>query len=127
MHCTLEDISTEIPQRFSTEPSLISKDSSSESSSSSSHSTCSTASTHILRPWLPITYNKAALSCLHGRPQVRTLNNVSIPLPLSSDEESPTSSDSNEQESQIAEAEANSPHSLELSPTHSPDATAPIG
>ena len=88
----------------------MSKDSSSQSSSTSPHSTCCTASTHILRPRLPITYNEAALSCLHGRAQVKTLNNVSIPLPISSDEESPT-----------AEAKGNSVHSLELSPASSPD------
>ena len=49
------------------------------------HSTCSatsTVSTWVLRPRLPITYNEAALSQLHGRPQVRRLHNVSIPFPL---------------------------------------------
>ena len=47
---------------------------------------------------------------------MRTLHNVSIPLPLS-DEESPTSSNSDQQESLTAEAEAHShPSPEELSP-----------
>ena len=33
-------------------------------------------------PRLPITYNVASLMKLHGRPQIRTLNSVSIPLPF---------------------------------------------
>ena len=110
MHCTPEKISAESPCSVSTESSQMSKDSSSRSSNSFSHSTCSTASTHILRPRLHITYNKAALSCLYRRPPVKTLNNISIPHPISSDEESPT-----------AEAESLSPNSPELSPANSPD------
>ena len=39
----------------------------------------STASTHILWPRLPITYNEVALSHLTRSPQVKTHNKVSIP------------------------------------------------
>ena len=60
----------------------------SNSTSSSLDSRCSTVSTtsYTLRPRLPITYNKTPLSHLHGRPQVRTCNYLSIPLPLSNDD-----------------------------------------
>ena len=34
-----------------------------------------------LWPRLPITYNETALRCLNGRPQVWTLNSLSLPLP----------------------------------------------
>ena len=99
------------------EPTTASSDIASQSSSSNSDSphsavsVTSTASTQILQPRLPITYNEASLSCLHRRPQVRMLNTMSISLPLS-DEESPVSSDSNVQESPTAESEANSPWDL---------------
>ena len=46
----------------------------------------SLASDRSLRPRVPISYNETLLQCLHGRPQVKTLNNLSIPLPDSSDE-----------------------------------------
>ena len=52
----------------------------SDSKPSSLDSTCSTAS-YTLQPRLPITYNETALSCLQGKPQVRTLNFLCIPLP----------------------------------------------
>ena len=111
---------------------LTTSNSNSESSndSDSPHSTCSAASTtspRVLRPRLPITHNEAALSWLHGRPQVRTFHSMSIPLPFS-DEESPWSSDSSEQESPTVEAEANSPTSPEeLSPVSRPDDGLPQG
>ena len=121
---TLEMISVESPQ--STPDSVLTtSDSDSESSSDSNtpHSTCSavsSVSTWVLWPRLPITYNKAALSWLHGRPQMRTLYKLSIPLPLSDEEwPSPSSSDSDEQGSP-ANAEANSP--TKLSPTSTPEA-----
>ena len=65
----------------------------------------------VLRPNLPITYNEAALICLYRRPQVKTFNSVSIHPPLSSDEELPSGSNSDNQkeESPTAEAEADSP------------------
>ena len=47
----------------------------------------STASNRTLRPRIPISYNEILLKCLHGRPQIRTLNNLSIPIPDSSNEE----------------------------------------
>ena len=58
----------------------------SNSEPSSLDSTYSTAS-YTLWPRFPITYNETALSCLHGRLQVRTLSFMSIPLPMSSDDE----------------------------------------
>ena len=47
----------------------------------------STVSDRTLRPRIPISYNETLLQCLHGRPQIRTLNNLSIPLPDSSEED----------------------------------------
>ena len=37
-----------------------------------------------LRPCIPISYNETVLKCLHELPQIRTLNNISIPLPSDS-------------------------------------------
>ena len=86
---------------------------------SSPDSTCSTASTtsYTLRPRLPITCNETALSCLQGRPQVRTCNYQSTPLLLSSDDE--------EMESEAdasAEVEADSPCTQDESLTSRPRA-----
>ena len=47
----------------------------------------STASKRTVRPRIPISYNETLLQRLHGRPQIKTLNNLSIPLPDSSDED----------------------------------------
>ena len=47
----------------------------------------SIASDRSLRPRIPISYNVTLLQRLHRRPQVKTLNNLSIPLPDSSDED----------------------------------------
>ena len=44
-------------------------------------SIASTTSDRQLRPQVPIRYNETVLKCLHGQPQVRTFNNLSIPLP----------------------------------------------
>ena len=65
----------------------------------SPHSTFLMQSTRIFHPGLPITYNETALTRLHGRLQMMMLNYVSIPLPPSSDEESPTDSDDQLEES----------------------------
>ena len=105
---------------------LTTRDSDSESSSDSdsphsAFSAASTTSTGVLSPRLPIIYNEAVLNQLHRRPQVRTLHNMSIPLPMS-DEESPSSSYSDQQELP-AEAEANSP--TELSPVSKPEDGVP--
>ena len=43
--------------------------------------------TEHLGPRIPINYNETLLKCLCGRPQIRTLNNLSIPLLDSSNEE----------------------------------------
>ena len=62
-------------------------DTPSTSSRESNASTRSTASYRQLRPRIPISYNETFLTCLQGRPQVKTLNNVSIPLLIVSEPE----------------------------------------
>ena len=66
-----------------------------DSSSSDDESIASTMSDRQLRPRAPISYNKTVLRKLHGQPQVRTCNNLSIPLPTDSSEED-TDSESKE-------------------------------
>ena len=51
-------------------------------STSSEISTTSTLSDHQLRPRYPINYNGKVLTSLHGLPQIKTPNNLSIPLPV---------------------------------------------
>ena len=58
-----------------------------EEETSDDESIASTTSDRQLRPWVPISYNETVLKCLHGQPQVRTFNNLSIPLPSDSTEE----------------------------------------
>ena len=58
-----------------------------EDKTSDDESIISTASDRQLRPRVPISYNETVLKCLHGQPQVRTFNNLSIPLPGDSTEE----------------------------------------
>ena len=89
---------------------------------SSPCSAASTTSTRILRPRLPIMCNETALSQLHGRPQIRTLTNVSIPIPASTEEESPTDSDHPEEGLPTTEAKAVSLREVSLVST--PSATA---
>ena len=50
-----------------------------EETTSDDESIVSTTIDRQLRPWAPISYNETVLKQLHGQPQVRTLNNVSIP------------------------------------------------
>ena len=47
----------------------------------------STTSDRQLRPRVPISYNETVLKHVHGQPQVRTFNNMPIPLPSDSTEE----------------------------------------
>ena len=83
----------------------------SESSSLSSACSATSSTSYTLRPRLRITYNQAALSQLHKRPQVRTLSFMSIPLPSSNDESKALDTP--------AEVEADSPCSnLDESPTN---------
>ena len=58
-----------------------------EETTSDDMSIISTTSDRQLRIHAPISYNKPVLKHLHGQPQVRILNNVSIPLPIDSSEE----------------------------------------
>ena len=53
-----------------------------ETATSDDESTISTTSDRQLRPLAPMSYSETVLKHLHGQPQVRTLNNVSIPLPI---------------------------------------------
>ena len=46
-----------------------------------------TASVRTLRPRIPISYNETLLQCLHRRPLIKTLNNLSMPLPDSCEED----------------------------------------
>ena len=86
----------------------------SDSSPSSLDSTTSTVS-YMLRLRLPLTYNEAALGCLNGRSQVRTLNFLLIPLLMSSNDESTESSmDASDNPAEIME---DSPQQQEESPT----------
>ena len=62
-------------------------DSTSSNDMQSTTSQTSTASNRTLRPRIPISYNETLLKHLHGKSQVKTLNNLSIPLPDSSDED----------------------------------------
>ena len=64
-------------------------DTPSTSSSESKTSIESTTSDRQLGP-IPISYNETFLTHLHGRPQMKILNNVSIPLPIVSDSEEST-------------------------------------
>ena len=58
-----------------------------EDETSGDESITSTTSDRQLRPRVPISYNETVLQQLHGQPQVRTFNNLSIPLPGDSTEE----------------------------------------
>ena len=68
-----------------------------DSSSSDDESISSIMSDRQLRPRAPISYNETVLRKLHGQPQIRTCNNLSIPLPTDSSEED-TDSESKETE-----------------------------
>ena len=47
----------------------------------------SIANDRQLQPSIPISYNETLLKCLHGKPQVKILTNVSMPLPIVSESE----------------------------------------
>ena len=71
-----------------------------DSSSSDDESIVSTMSDTQLRPQVPIGYNETLLKKLHGQPQIRTCNNLSIPLPTDSSE-ADTDSESKETEVEV--------------------------
>ena len=77
---SIEDSS---PSSSQTSPSYDTE----EEETSGDESITSTTSDRQLRPRVPISYNETVLQQLHGQPQVRTLNNLSIPLPGDSTEE----------------------------------------
>ena len=58
-----------------------------EEETSDDESITSKTSDRQLRPQVPISYNETVLQQLYGQPQVRTFNNLSIPLPSDSTEE----------------------------------------
>ena len=72
-----------------------------DSSSSDDESIASTMSDRQLRPRALINYHETVLRKLHGQPQVRTCNNLSIPLPTDSPEED-TNSESKETDEEAA-------------------------
>ena len=55
-------------------------------STSSEISTTSMMSDQQLRPRYPINYNETILTKLHRLPQIKTFNNLSIPLPVTESE-----------------------------------------
>ena len=79
----------ETPRHLRSESTLTTSTYNSEEDSSSSddESIASTMSDRQLRPRAPISYNETVLRKLHGQPQVRMCNNLSIPLPTDSSEE----------------------------------------
>ena len=75
-------------------------DSTSSDDTQSITSQTSTASSRTLRPRIPISYNETLLKHLHRRPQIRTLNNLSIPLPDSSNEETEDTDEHTQEDTQ---------------------------
>ena len=73
--------------RSESTPTTSTYNSEEDSSSSDDESIASTMSDRQLRPRALISYNETVLRKLHGQPQVRTCNNLSIPLPTDSSEE----------------------------------------
>ena len=76
-------LTTDSEPEDSTESTTSSEDSQSTTSDSS---LASTTNDRQLRPRYPITYNEKLLARLNRIPQVKTLNNLSIPLPTSDSE-----------------------------------------
>ena len=68
-----------------------------DATTSDDKSITSIASDRQLRPHVPISYNETVLKCLHGKPQIRTLNNISIPLPIDSSSEDTDTKDTDEE------------------------------
>ena len=89
----------ETPSRLRSESTLTTSTCKSEEDSSSSddESIASTMSDRQLRPRALLSYNETVLRKLHGQPQLRMCNNLSIPLPTDSSEED-TDSESEETE-----------------------------
>ena len=80
--------STESESEESTEDTTSLDDS---QSTTSNGSLASTTSDRQPRPRYPITYNKKLLARLNRIPQIRTLNNLSIPIPASDSDSEDTS------------------------------------
>ena len=103
----LSEMKPDVTPTPGTPNSTLSEDSSPSSSQTSpsydaekettsdDESIVSTISDRQLRPCAPTSYNETVLKQLHGQPEVRTLNNISIPLPSDSREED-TDSDTGE-------------------------------
>ena len=111
---TLEELDAESP------PIKCGSTIESDSTPSSLDSQASTAS-YSLCPRLPITYIKAALNKLQGRPEVRTFHNLSIPLPITSNDSEFTLDSSDDDDPTEAEADS-SPTQKEL-PAAVPEGT----
>ena len=84
---TSTDPETETTSTESTTDTSSDTGSSDETTSTSSDiSTTSTLSDCQLRPRYPINYNENVLTKLHGLPQIKTFNNLLIPLPVTESE-----------------------------------------
>ena len=94
-------LTTDSEPEDSTETSTSSDDSQSTTSDSS---LASITSNRQLRPRYPISYNENLFARLHGIPQVKTLNNLSIPLPPSNSdlEDTPEDEENYEQSNSSA-------------------------
>ena len=94
--------SSETPSSPRSESTLTTSTYNSEEDSSSSddESIATTMSDRQLRPRIPISYNETVLKKLHGQPQVRMCNSLSIPLPTDSSKED-TDSESEETEEEV--------------------------
>ena len=62
-------------------------------STTSKSSVALTINNRQLCPRHPINYNETLLKKLHGKPQIRTFNNISIPLPATYTESEDSSED----------------------------------
>ena len=101
--CQIPNTRPETPSNLRSESTLTTSTYNSEEDSSLSddESITSTMSDRQLRPQALISYNETVLKKLHGQPQVRMCNNLSIPLPTDSFEKG-TDSGSEETEEEAA-------------------------
>ena len=84
----ISEDATEFQKSTSSSPDDTETDTDSTSDDTQSiTSQTSTASDRTPRPGFPISYNETLLHHLHRRSQIKTLNNLSIPLPDSSNED----------------------------------------
>ena len=68
-----------------------------DTNTSSDECITSIASDRQLRPCVPISYNETILKCLHEKPEIRILSNVSIPLSIDNSSEDTDTEDTDEE------------------------------